>query len=130
MSKREFIENGVLELGNLVSCGHPHRGVEAHAACRLARCDGAPSRLGRPAAVGAQPLEVEGDGALYPPQRRVDRLPRRHAARKVGNGCPTVTARVLVDTDQILEFSHEGPRRRPAWRSTDASVPFGISSPG
>src|SRR6266566_3400355 len=48
MSKREFIDNGVLEVGNLVSCGHPRRGVEAHAACRLARCDGAASRLGRP----------------------------------------------------------------------------------
>src|SRR6266446_1772744 len=65
MSKREFIENGVLEVGKLVSCGHPHRGVEAHAACRLARCDGAASRLGRPPAVGAQPVQVKGHGTLF-----------------------------------------------------------------
>src|SRR6266478_5932672 len=129
MSKREFIENGVLELGNLVSCGHPHRGVEAHTACRLARCDGAASPLGRPPAVGAQPVQVKAAA----------RSIRRSAASTV---FPVATQPGRSGTDAPQSLPGSLSMRTRYWNflmrvlaadlpgAAEASVPFGISSPG
>ncbi len=62
-----------------------HRGVEAYLARGATRPDRALPRSRRRAAIGAHPGEVQGNGAFDAPERGIDRLPGRHAAREVGN---------------------------------------------
>ncbi len=63
-------------------------------------------------------------------ERNVNGLARCHAPRQIWHRCTPVTARILVDTDKILELPHGSPRFNPAWRRTEPNVPLGMSSPG
>src|SRR5437016_7367523 len=98
--------------------------------CRAVRPNRALPWARRGAAVGPHTLEMQRDGALDATECRIDGLTRRDAAREVGDRRSPVAVGLFVEPDEILNVLHDAPGFRPACRSTEASVPFGISSPG
>lgn len=73
--------------------------------------------------------KVKLDRLLDSSERGVDGLARRDAPGKVGHGSAPVTAAAFVDAHEILNLLHLNSFT-PACLCTDASVPFGMSSPG
>lgn len=79
--------------------------------------------------IGLHSTKVKFDGHLDAPQSRIDRLAGCHASWQVRDRGAPIAIRVLVDTYEVSQPLHERSPLRPAWRLTEASVPFGISSP-
>lgn len=76
-----------------------------------------------------KPTYVKLNCSLDPAQGTVDRLAGRDTSRQIRNGSSPIDAWITVDADEILDRSHDFGTFNPACRFTDASVPFGISSP-
>ena len=88
------------------------------------------SGTGRSEAIFPHALEMDLDCLLDASQCYINGLPRCHAPRQIGHRGSPVTDWVFIDADQILTFSHGFSRLSLACRFTEASVPFGMSSPG
>src|SRR5213078_4267114 len=56
-------------------------------------------------------------------------LPSSDASWQIRNGSAPIAVGVLVDPHEIPQPFHDLSPLSPAWRLTDASVPFGMSSP-
>ncbi len=69
--------------------------------------------------------QMQLDGALNSSERHVDRLAGCYAPRQIRNRCTPITVRVLVDANEIPDFSHHLTPFRPACLRTDANVPYG-----
>jgi hypothetical protein len=87
------------------------------------------SRLWWPHAILAHTLKMERDGSFDSPKSNINCLPGRNAPGKVGHRGSPITIGIFVNTNQVLEFSHRLAPLSPAWRNTEANVPFGMSSP-
>lgn len=79
--------------------------------------------------VGVHPAKMELDCALDSSERDIDCLACGHTPREVWNRSSPVTIRILIDTHEVANCSHDLAPFRCACRFTDARVPFGMSSP-
>src|SRR5262245_46777492 len=106
------------------------RGIEVDPSRRTPRTPGPLTRWRRAETILTHSAQVKLDRSSDSTQRRVDGLSGGHPAGQVRHGGAPVAVRILVDTHQVLDLPHDFPFLRPAWRTTDARVPFGMSSPG
>ena len=79
--------------------------------------------------VGVHAPKMELDGTLDSSECDIDRLACGHTPWKVRNRCSPIAVRIFVDAHEVANRLHGLVPFRWACRFTDASVPFGMSSP-
>src|SRR5262245_7996858 len=77
----------------------------------------------------AKPTHMELDRSLDSTECTVDRFSGCDASRQIGYRCAPVAIGITVDAYQVLNGPHDFDSFNSACRLTDASVPFGMSSP-
>jgi hypothetical protein len=105
------------------------RSVELDIARLPSRRNGAMAGTRNRQAILTQTSYVKLDRSFDPTQGTVDGFARRHTSRQIRYGCTPVATRVAIDPHEILHRLHDFVTFNPACRLTEASVPFGISSP-